>query len=400
MDFKPRSMPTCPKGIIVPDLWISKRMMSYRMIYFRRWGYPIVAENYGGGSTTTTTKKQQRYKLVVQNNKKNRHGGNKENDNNNNSTNSTNNNKYQYKEIYSTSNIGRSTQINGPGMVGSNGSVGEHCCIDSCVVGHYVTVGNNVSMKNCHIWDDVTIETNVKMESAIVGRNCILKAGCIISKGCVIGDNCIIGSNVTLPPFTRITLQKSDDDDGFGNDGFDDDDFGDDDDDDGFGGQANKPKTKNENEVDDEDLTDYDVVGSDGKGHVWKPSIDDDDDESDDEDGDDDDDGIHRPTTDMWIELQSIGGDPTKYFQWREKIQAKAALEYDDEDDGFSDDDGEDDEFGATMMTESEAFTAYTDGAFTFGDDDGAAAAAIVSPTSNTTSDWSAKGCRRDQGND
>jgi translation initiation factor eIF-2B subunit epsilon len=332
----------------------------------QRWGYPIVAENYSGGDKTT---KKQRYKLVVQNNKKN---NNNRHDKENTSTN--NNSKYQYKEIHSTSNVGRSTHIYGPGIIGSGGTVGEHCTIDSCVVGHNVNVGNDCQIKNSHIWDDVVIETDVNIDSAVIGRGCVVRSGSTVPRGCVIGDNCIVGSNVTLPPFTRITLQKSDYDDGFGNDGFDDD-FDNDD--------TNKQQKKNDD--DDEDLTDYDVVGSDGKGRVWKPSIDDDD-ESDDDGDDDDDDGIERPKIDTWIELQSIGGDPTKYLQWREKVQAKAALEYEEEDDGFSDDDGEDDDFGATMMTESQAFTAYTDGAFTFGDaDDVTPAAAIVSPTSANT---------------
>jgi translation initiation factor eIF-2B subunit epsilon len=233
------------------------------------------------------------------------------------------------------------------------------------VLGNHIKVGNHCHIMNSHIWDNVVVQDNVRIESSVIAKDCIIMTGAMIPRGCVIGQGCVIGAHMKLKPFTRITLIPSDnfDDDPFGNDdeyenGFDD-----------FETSSyHHHKTSNDHGIDINDPT---IVGTDGKGHEWHPPGEDMDDDSDNEDD------IEKATVakDVLIQLQSIGSDPSEYYLWRHRIQENAALDIEQGIDVFSDDEN-DEEFGMDGITESEAFSAYTDGAFTFGHDD----TPVVSP--------------------
>mmetsp|Transcript_12795 Transcript_12795/g.26153 ORF Transcript_12795/g.26153 Transcript_12795/m.26153 type:complete len:422 (-) Transcript_12795:195-1460(-) len=112
--------------------------------------------------------------------------------------------------------------------------------------------------------------------------------------------------------------------------------------------------------------TDHAVVGPDGKGRLWKPTLEADDYSidsragADDEDNDNDNDANVDPVEAL-LQLQSIGGDPTSYYRKRERrLQDLEAKEF--EDDGFSD--HEDQEEDYTKM----AFSKFTGGTVTFND--------------------------------
>jgi translation initiation factor eIF-2B subunit epsilon len=303
----------------------------------RRWCYPIVADNLH--STPQLYKWHDWY------------------------GNGTN---YQYKETLKPSKVARSSTIQGPGMLGSKCTIGEDATIRSSIIGHHVQIGAGVTVTESHIWDHVQINEGATVVQSILAQNVIIQKGAVVSKGCVIGQGCVIGENVVLPEYTRITLCEEEVDP-FGDDadGFDDDDDSDGD------------KSTNNNNSNDEPITileetdtDTAVVGPDGKGRVWEPSLEDDDDS-------DDDDEV-EPTTTTTIssrrkdpntapvpspspmQLQSIGFDLETYYNNRVERQAEP------ENDGLSEK-GQD-ELEAERM-ETEAFSAYTEGAFTFVED-------------------------------
>ncbi|KAG7369559.1 eIF4-gamma/eIF5/eIF2-epsilon domain containing protein [Nitzschia inconspicua] len=345
----------------------------------QRWAYPVVPDSHvrtttllflssSSSSNKWTEQKQvvqQLYKLTIDHNAPRRlyhnqhhqhhHHHNKENM----PWNSTHVTKYQYKESRHPTKVGRSSICQGPGMVGSHGSFREDCCILQSVVGNNVKVGNQCHIINSHLWDNVVVEDNVSIESSVIAMDCLIKSGAFIPRGCVIGKGCVIGTNVKLKPFTRITMVAEDEDDPFGYD----DDFGD------IAPTATGPS----NSSSDDAVIDTALVGPDGKGHEWVPPGLDDDDEVEEEEGSDTDgeekSQVEKLPKETWIQLQSIGATPTEYLQWRQKVQVLAATYQDQELDGFSDNEDDNDDFGFDGVTESEAFTAYTDGAFTFGEE-------------------------------
>jgi len=114
------------------------------------------------------------------------------------------------------------------------------------------------------------------------------------------------------------------------------------------------------------------------RGKLWKPALDEDDFSDDGEE-----DGLDPLET--LLQLQSIGGDPTSYYQ-REGKRNRAREAEESEDDGFSDheDEDEDDE----MAAENQAFSEFTGGTVTFGDgDDGEYDNLNYTENNNTTAD-------------
>ena len=264
-----------------------------------------------------------------------------------------NNNQYQYKEMLHPTKVGRTSIVHGPGMMGSHGTIGEDCVVIRCVLGDNIQIDNNSSLEDCHLMDGVVVEAYVNMDSCLIARNAIIKEGATLGKGCVIGEGCVVGKGSKLPPFTRITLAKDDDDDGLWGD------------DEGYGDSSNDDDSTTDVEKskdnDSGDENDHNVVGRDGIGRVWRPSLDDD--GYDDDDDDDDQDPFEN-----LMNLQSIGGDPTSYYLKREqRLIAKEEEEY--ESDGFSDHD-EDDDDDDMMMAETQAFSKFTEGTVTFGHED------------------------------
>jgi len=257
----------------------------------RRWCYPVVPENLPNGYETM-------YRYALQ-----RH--------------------YLYKEQRQPTKVGPSTNITGPGMVGSDNQVGRDCRIVGTVLGHDCRIGDNVTMRDSHVWERVTVEEGATVIESILADDVVIKQGATVSRGCIVGSRCVIGTNVVLPEFTRIT--KSVDTDG------DDDAFG------AFGDDSSQDWSTEDNDGDDSsssegeeqpegvtDTFDQVVVGPDGVGRVWKPTLLDEEDDDEDEMGD----------QMELIKAQSIGYDTSAWFN------ARRATHLPDDVDDLSDDDG------------------------------------------------------------
>ena len=250
--------------------------------------------------------------------------------------------KYHYRETKEPPKVERSSTVQGPGMMGSHCRVGPDCEITGCVIGHHVDIAANVTLTGCHLWDGVKVEEGATVIQSILSHDVIIQKGARIHRGCVIGKGCIIGEGVVVPEFTRITNAKEvhgDDEDGFGD----------------FDDESSEDEKSKEEEPQEQELvvSDSHVVGPNGVGHTWAPVPDYNSDRDDDEDDEEQD----------KLQTQSMGYDLTAVYERRKEQQKE-------EDDGLSEADSEHD-------MEDQAFSAFTDGAFTF---DAAAAVPSAQP--------------------
>jgi translation initiation factor eIF-2B subunit epsilon len=283
----------------------------------RRWCYPVVPDNNHHPSADAI---QQLYKVVSQVQQPPQ--------------------LFHYKECIHPSKVGRTSTICGPGMLGSGGSIEENATVDASVLGGNVYVHEGATVRQSHLWDRVEVHANATVIQAIIAQDCIIGEGATVSKGCVLGKGVVIGKGVTLPEFTRITLQK-DNNNGFGEGGDWDDES-----------MEGNDTTEHAAKYDKPDLvpvpeTDHEVVGKDGMGHVW--TLCNDDHETDDEDDFDLDMDV--------VKMQSIGYDTSSYLEKRKIYQVE------DDDDGFSQTGPTEDE-----KMDAQAFSMMTDDAFTFED--------------------------------
>jgi translation initiation factor eIF-2B subunit epsilon len=249
-----------------------------------------------------------------------------------------------------SSKLGRKSVVQGPGMIGIDCTIEESCHIRSCVIGHGCFVGSHVTLEECHIWDNVRIEDGATVKQSILANDVVVHASATIERGCVIGKGCVVGKGVTLPPFTRLSLVQEAQDD------LDFDDFGDslDDDEVAIGG-GNAP-ARDDEKKEQVEITDHDVVGPDGRGHVWHPTMQDYDEEDDMEDDAED-----------LIQAQSIGFDRQSFY--RERMEQQKEQEDELSDDSDLEDKGH--------------FETYTGGSVTF--HEGAHTLSLQHPSSNTT---------------
>jgi translation initiation factor eIF-2B subunit epsilon len=234
----------------------------------RRWCYPIVPDNLPSGYDKTYRYEMQRHMMYVEQRGKTK--------------------------------VGRSTVLKGPGMLGSESRIGANCRIEQTVIGNNCSIGNNVVIKNSHLWESVLVEDGAEISEAIICNECIIKKGAKVPKGCIIASKCIIGENVELPPFSRITLDKGDDDDDFS----------------GFSSEESDSDEESSNDGD----VDHVIVGKDGAGELWKPNYSDFGAFDDDEFDSDDESEAQRRACDF-VRAQSIGYDPTEVFKRRMQRQ-------------------------------------------------------------------------------
>lgn len=289
--------------------WATYHAVSHDLL--RRWGYPLVADNTVQSTTTTPQLYKSSSAAAA-------------------SVSPTLSPYYLYKESVHPSKVERSSTIQGPGLLGSRGRIQDQASIRASVIGHAVTIGSGAIVEDSHVWDHVTIEAGAKVVQSILAKNVVIKRGAVVSRGCLIGEGCVIGENVVLPEYTRITLQEGEVDP-FGDDGADD--WADE----GGGAVSSNNTNKNDNDGDaPPDLvseTDTHVVGKDGKGRVWYPSLEEEEEEDSDEDDDEKDESGNEIDDNAGfsnLQLQSIGTDLTGYYQKR--LQRQAETEHD----GFS----------------------------------------------------------------
>jgi translation initiation factor eIF-2B subunit epsilon len=296
-----------------------RRYHRVSMDLLRRWGYPLVPDNYNhscsGGSYHEASYVCERHLVYRDVSAGDGRGGKR-------------------------SHVGRSTQLLGPLLLGPNNSIGEYCHLQRSVLGPNCTLMDDCHVIDSHLWGDVLVETGAKLNCVIVCEGAIIRSGAIIDRGCVIGRGCIIGVGVHLKEFTRITLaaDEVEDDDEYS--GFDD-----------TSSSGSSSKCSSSSGTDDEEssadecenakvqgsnipeatqkvenhavVTNHEVVGKDGLGRVWVPSP------SDDYDSDDDEDEAQASAIEL-MKSESIGYDMTlMYKKWKK-------LQMEDEDDGFS----------------------------------------------------------------
>jgi translation initiation factor eIF-2B subunit epsilon len=187
---------------------------------------------------------------------------------------------YLYEETSGKTRSGRSSQIDGPGMIGLNCFIGEHCLIRGSVLCEYCHIADQAIIVNSHLLEGVQIEAGAAVYESILGAGVVVLNGAIVSKGCVIGAGCIVGANVTLPEYTRLTctverLSNDDGDDDWGDDNNDDDDDSSDDDDEDDDIDATAEAVDPPDHNNSPPVTDTALVGPDGLGRRWMPSVED-----------------------------------------------------------------------------------------------------------------------------
>eukprot|EP00536_Pseudo-nitzschia_multiseries_P004887 jgi/Psemu1/189252/e_gw1.86.40.1 len=249
------------------------------------------------------------------------------------------------KEILHPTKVGRTSVIHGPGMMGSHGNVGEACLLERCVLGENVVIGEGAQLIDCHLMDGVVIGEGAQLNSCVVAQNATIRSKAVLDHGCFVGENCVIGEGILLPAFSRITLVTEKDDY----------DWHDDDDDiyisvksssSEEGGAAVTAAAAVKTPSESAEDTDHKVVGTDGKGKPWEPTLDVDD-YSIDSKGNQ----ISAVPLEALLQLQSIGGDSTAYYHQREALLARREAE-EFGDDGFSDAEDDDEEEVAERKAE------------------------------------------------
>ena len=304
-----------------------RRYHRVSMDLLRRWGYPLVPDNYNhscsGGSYHEASYVCERH-LVYRDVSGGSGSGNGLHDGGG--------------EGRKRSHVGRSTQLSGPLLLGPNNSIGEYCHLQRSVLGPNCTLMNNCHVVDSHLWGDVLVEEGAKLNGVIVCEGAVIRSGAVLDRGCVIGRGCIVGAGVHLKEYTRITMAAEvEDDDDYS--GFDDSSSSVDSSSSGTDDEEESSADESDNNVkiqvtttakeaqgstNYDIVTNHDVVGKDGLGRVWVPSP------SDDYDSDDDEDEAQAAVVEL-MKSESIGYDMSLLYKRWKKLQME-----DEEDDGFS----------------------------------------------------------------
>lgn len=198
----------------------------------RRWIYPVVPDNLPSGY-------ERKYHYKYSRN-------------------------FIYKETKGNTVIDRSTKINDGCIIGASANIGRQCVLSSSVIGNNVTVGDNVTLTNSHLWNGVKVGSNVFIDASVICENVVVLDGATVSKGCVIGKDCIIGNKdgteFVIPAFSRVTCSVDTE--------------GDDDEDeywsDTDSAEGNKDNGEQAADPTSDDEREEDIVGTGGKGRLWK----------------------------------------------------------------------------------------------------------------------------------
>ena len=97
--------------------------------------------------------------------------------------NSTYNNSSGNGRKTKSTRIGRTSSVTGPGLMGHNCHIDEHCCIRSSVIGNSCSVSDHCTISNSHIWENTIIESHVTIRQSIIASNVVIKSGVTIPRG-------------------------------------------------------------------------------------------------------------------------------------------------------------------------------------------------------------------------
>ncbi|RWS11581.1 translation initiation factor eIF-2B subunit epsilon-like protein [Dinothrombium tinctorium] len=115
--------------------------------------------------------------------------------------------------------------------IGTYTTIGANAHIMNSVIGSSCKIGNNVKIEGAFLWNNVNVDDDCELRCCIIGENVHIKNGCTISEGSLISNDVVIGPNVTLK--CRLIQTEPDDDD---------------------------------------DKIDTNIVGSEGKGYLYRES--------------------------------------------------------------------------------------------------------------------------------
>lgn len=155
--------------------------------------------------------------------------------------------------------LGHGSQMAENVLIGCNTSIGTNCHISNSVIGNNCTIGDNVVLDRAYIWSNVNIASNVEINQSVVCDGAQVKVGVRLNKQCVLAYNVVIGPSLSLPEGTVVSMYHPEEVDEEDDDEFLSDDVE-------VGNSKDKTKQKAFNPAE---------VGAEGKGYIWKASLDD-----------------------------------------------------------------------------------------------------------------------------
>lgn len=157
---------------------------------------------------------------------------------------------YQKGHIYKEDGVvlAQSCHIGAATVLGAGTQVADGARVAGSVVGRRCVIGKDARVSNSYVWDDVVIEDGAVVDSAIVANGAVIRSGAKLEPGSIVSYGVVVGEGQRVPGKVRLTLQ----------------------------GRADA----DESELDHESAQ---VVGPDGRGHVFHDSDLSDDDVSDDD---------------------------------------------------------------------------------------------------------------------
>uniref|UniRef100_A0A8C7L9D9 Translation initiation factor eIF2B subunit epsilon n=1 Tax=Oncorhynchus kisutch TaxID=8019 RepID=A0A8C7L9D9_ONCKI len=163
--------------------------------------------------------------------------------------------------------LGHGSQMEENVLIGRDTSIGANCHISNSVIGNNCTIGDNVVLDRAHMWNNVHISSNVEIHQSVVCDGAVVKEAVRLNKQCYFSmlpvSQVVIGPNLSLPEGTVVSMhhpeeEEEDDDDEFLSD------------DQEVGHSKDKTRQKAFNPAE---------VGPEGKGYIWKASMNDTEDE-------------------------------------------------------------------------------------------------------------------------
>lgn len=172
---------------------------------------------------------------------------------------------YSRHNVYRGSGVslGHGSQMEENVLIGCDTNIGTNCRISNSVIGNSCTIGDNVVLDYAYIWNNVHIASNVTISQSVVCDRVNVKEGVKLNTQCVLAYNVVIGPNISLPEGTVVSMHQPEEEE-------------EDDDDEFLSDDAEVCHSKDKSK---QKVFNPAEVGEEGKGYIWKASLDDTEDE-------------------------------------------------------------------------------------------------------------------------